>query len=79
MGLVGLKLICEGLLSAGRSVDTPIALVHNGTRSDQVVVTGTLKNMVDKVAKAKIKAPTLIIVGEVVKLRQQLSWFKQED
>jgi uroporphyrin-III C-methyltransferase/precorrin-2 dehydrogenase/sirohydrochlorin ferrochelatase len=79
MGLVGLKLICEGLLSAGRSVDTPIALVHNGTRSDQVVVTGTLKNMVDKVAKANIKAPTLIIVGEVVKLRQQLSWFKQED
>jgi siroheme synthase len=43
------------------------------------VVTGTLKNMVDKVAKANIKAPTLIIVGEVVKLRQQLSWFKQED
>jgi uroporphyrin-III C-methyltransferase/precorrin-2 dehydrogenase/sirohydrochlorin ferrochelatase len=79
MGLVGLPLICEGLLSAGRSPDTPIAMVHNGTRPDQVVVTGTLSTMVAEVAKAKIKAPTLIIVGEVVKLREQLSWFKQED
>jgi uroporphyrin-III C-methyltransferase/precorrin-2 dehydrogenase/sirohydrochlorin ferrochelatase len=79
MGLVGLPLICEGLLAAGRSPDTPIAMVHNGTRPDQIVVTGTLSNMVAEVAKAKIKPPTLIIVGEVVKLREQLSWFKQED
>jgi uroporphyrin-III C-methyltransferase/precorrin-2 dehydrogenase/sirohydrochlorin ferrochelatase len=79
MGLVGLPLICEGLLAAGRSPDTPIAMVHNGTRPDQVVVTGTLSTMVAEVAKAKIKAPTLIIVGEVVKLREQLNWFKQED
>lgn len=79
MGLVGLPLICEGLLAAGRSPDTPIAMVHNGTRPDQIVVTGTLSTMVAEVAKAKIKAPTLIIVGEVVKLREQLNWFKQED
>jgi uroporphyrin-III C-methyltransferase/precorrin-2 dehydrogenase/sirohydrochlorin ferrochelatase len=79
MGLVGLPLICEGLLAAGRLPDTPIAMVHNGTRPDQIVVTGTLSTMVAEVAKAKIKAPTLIIVGEVVKLREQLNWFKQED
>ncbi len=75
MGLAGLPLICEQLQSHGRSPDTPIALVERGTLVEQRVLTGTLGTMAAVVEREKPTAPTLIIVGDVVRLHASLSWF----
>ncbi|WP_165667964.1 siroheme synthase CysG [Metapseudomonas otitidis] len=76
MGLVGLPIICEQLVRHGRSADTPAALVQQGTTRNQRVFTGTLGSLPQLVAEHDVHAPTLVIVGEVVKLRDQLAWFE---
>ncbi len=76
MGLVGLPLICEQLIRHGRAADTPAALIQQGTTRNQRVFTGTLANLPQLVAEHKVHAPTLVIVGEVVTLRQKLAWFE---
>ncbi|WP_236212895.1 siroheme synthase CysG [Metapseudomonas otitidis] len=76
MGLVGLPIICEQLVRHGRSPDTPAALVQQGTTRNQRVFTGTLGNLPQLVAEHEVHAPTLVIVGEVVMLRDQLAWFE---
>jgi len=79
MGLVGLPSICEKLIEFGRSADTPIAVVQQGTTPDQKVVVATLATMVDTLKEEPVRAPTLIIVGEVVKLREKLAWYEKYD
>lgn len=79
MGLMGLPVICQQLQSHGRSPDTPVALVERGTQLEQRVLVGTLATMVDVVARAQPRGPTLIIVGDVVRLHEDLSWFGQTD
>jgi uroporphyrin-III C-methyltransferase/precorrin-2 dehydrogenase/sirohydrochlorin ferrochelatase len=76
MGLHGLPLICEQLIKHGRSGETPAALVQQGTTAQQRVHTGTLLTLPDLVAQHEIRPPTLIIVGEVVRLRDKLTWFR---
>ncbi|MBE9539497.1 MAG: uroporphyrinogen-III C-methyltransferase [Proteobacteria bacterium] len=75
MGLAGLPIICEQLQTHGRAADTPIAMVERGTLIEQRVLTGTLETMVGIVARENPRAPTLIIVGDVVKLHKDLAWF----
>ena len=74
MGLVGLPIICEKLIAHGVSEDMPIALIEQGTTDYQRVHTGTLANMPSTIANKQVKAPTLIIIGEVVKLHNKLAW-----
>jgi uroporphyrin-III C-methyltransferase/precorrin-2 dehydrogenase/sirohydrochlorin ferrochelatase len=76
MGLVGLPVICEQLIAHGRSADTPAALIQQGTTVNQRVFTGTLANLPQLVAEHEVHAPTLVIVGEVVILREKLAWFE---
>ena len=76
MGLVGLPVICQQLIAHGRSADTPAALVQQGTTVNQRVFIGTLENLAERVADEQVQAPTLIIVGEVVQLREKLAWFE---
>ena len=76
MGLVGLNQICEKLIEHGVAPDMPAAVVQQGTTQRQRVVTGTLADLAQRVEAAKLKPPSLIIVGEVVKLRETLNWFK---
>ncbi|MBH3440463.1 siroheme synthase CysG [Pseudomonas luteola] len=76
MGLVGLPIICEQLIKHGRDACTPAALVQQGTTSSQRVFTGTLADLPVLVARHEVHAPTLIIVGEVVTLREKLAWFE---
>lgn len=76
MGLVGLENICQSLIEHGCPPDQPIALIQQGTTRHQRVITGTLSDMPQKVENADIKPPTLIIVGTVVRLREQLEWFQ---
>jgi len=75
MGLVSLGPIREQLLAHGLAPNTPVAMISKGTTPQQQVITGTLVNIVEKLAGQPLPAPTLIIVGEVVQLRDQLNWF----
>lgn len=75
MGLVGLPVICQKLIEHGVSPDMPIALVEHGTRPEQRVFTGTLSTLYDDIKQQEVHAPTLIIIGEVVKLHNKLAWF----
>lgn len=74
MGLVGLEKICQRLIEHGQRPDMPVALVSKGTTPDQKVVVGTLADIASKVSDHQIQAPTLTIIGEVVRLREQLQW-----
>ncbi len=76
MGLAGLAGICDGLISHGRCRDTPVALIQQGTMQQQSVVIGTLSTVAEKVKQVTIKSPTLIIIGRVVNLHDQLKWFQ---
>ncbi|QAX81798.1 siroheme synthase CysG [Candidatus Pseudomonas adelgestsugas] len=75
MGLISLPIICEQLIKHGRAADTPAALIQQGSTSNQRVFTGTLADLPCIVAKHEVHAPTLVIVGEVVVLREKLKWF----
>lgn len=77
MGLVGLPVITRELIAHGMSADTPCALVSKGTTPEQRVVCGTLETIVAAVEEAGVRAPTIIIVGDVVTLRSQLGWLEQ--
>lgn len=78
MGVGNLSKIVGQLTKYGKDPATPIALIRWGTRPEQQVVTGTLDNIIEEVAKAKLTSPAIIIVGKVVTLRDTLSWFEQK-
>ncbi|PWM52217.1 MAG: uroporphyrinogen-III C-methyltransferase, partial [Clostridiales bacterium] len=78
MGVGNLSKIVGQLTKYGKDPQTPIALIRWGTRPEQQVVTGTLANIIEEVAKAKLTSPAIIIVGKVVTLRDTLSWFEQK-
>jgi uroporphyrinogen III methyltransferase/synthase len=75
MGVRALPSIVERLRARGAAQSTPVALVRWGTTTQQQVVTGTLETIVQEVERAQLQSPALIIVGEVVRLREQLRWF----
>lgn len=76
MGLVGLPVITRELVAHGMAADTPCALVSKGTMPEQATVCGTLESIVEAVEAAAVRAPTIIIVGDVVNLRGQLGWLE---
>ena len=75
MGMHGSKIICEELIKHGLSDETPAALIVKGTTEDQEVIIGNLKNMPEIIMERKIVPPTLLIIGDVVKLHNKLKWF----
>ncbi|MBI1824391.1 MAG: uroporphyrinogen-III C-methyltransferase [Nitrospirae bacterium] len=77
MGLGNLKTIVKQLIKNGRSPDTPIALIRWGTRYDQKSVIGTLSNILKKSDENELEPPVLILVGEVIQLREKLNWFEK--
>ncbi len=79
MGLVSLPEICRQLIAHGRDPGTPIALIQQGTTPQQKVYTGTLATMPQLIKSKEVKAPTLIIVGEVVNLRDKLAWRQTQE
>ena len=76
MGVKNLPRIVQKLVEHGRSPDTPVALIRWGTMPGQQTVVGTLEGIVQKVKDASLKAPAITLVGEVVKLRDELNWFE---
>ncbi len=75
MGLHGLETLCAELVSHGLPGNTPTAIVQQGTTQNQRVITGTLATLPGIALIEKPQAPTLIIVGGVVTLREKLAWF----
>lgn len=75
MGMKNLPHICGKLKSHGKSGDTPAALIHWGTTEEQRTVTGTLDTIVSLAETHAIRNPSMIVVGDVVKLSEKLSWF----
>ncbi len=75
MGLLCLPILCAKLIEHGQSPDLPAAIVQHGTAPTQRVVTGTLATLPDLAQRADLHGPTLIIIGEVVRLRDRLNWF----
>lgn len=75
MGLSSMAAITKGFIANGADPATPAAVIENGTRAGQRVITGTLESLSEQTAVAGIKSPALIIIGGVVTLRDKLSWF----
>lgn len=78
MGMSNLNLITRRLVENGRSARTPVALIRWGTRPEQRTLVGTLGDICQKSAKAGFQNPAIIIVGEVVSLREKLNWFENK-
>ncbi len=76
MGLENVERICRELKAHGREASTPAALVEKGTTAVQRVFVGDLDSLPGIIADNDVRAPTLIIVGEVVALHEQLAWYK---
>lgn len=77
MGLGQLPRICEQLILHGLPDSTAAAVVCQASLPEQRVVTGTLKDLPTIVAAAQLRPPSLIVVGDCVRLRETLSWFEQ--
>ena len=75
MALSGANYICEKLLEHGMDKDMPIAIIEKGTMPEQKVYISSLTELPNLIAKEDIHAPTLMIVGEVVKLNEKLNWY----
>ena len=76
MGVKNLPEICQSLITHGRPAETPVAVIRWGTTPEQQTVIGTLQNIAEKVAQANLKPPAITVVGEVVRLREELNWFE---
>jgi len=78
MGMRNLPSIVDQLIKYGRDKNTPVAIVRWGTTPQQQTVIGTLTDIVERVTEVKLKAPCIIIVGDVVKLREKLCWYEKK-
>ncbi|MDE2317653.1 MAG: uroporphyrinogen-III C-methyltransferase, partial [Xanthomonadaceae bacterium] len=75
MGVAGLADLQRQLLAHGRAATTPFALVENGSRTNQRVVTGTLAHLSERAVAHAVRSPALLILGEVAVLAGRLAWF----
>lgn len=78
MGVHHLSYICDQLIKHGRAPETPAALIRWGTMPDQMTVTGTLATIGEQAHRHRATHPAIILVGEVVKLRDRLQWFENK-
>lgn len=78
MGVKNLPNIVTRLMNHGMPADTPVALVRWGTTPKQTSVVGTLEDIVESVKAAGLKSPAIIIIGNVVKLKDKMDWFEKK-
>jgi len=75
MGIGNLAHLVDQLMKSHRSNSTPVAVITHGTTNRQMCVTGTLQDIVEKVKRENLKPPSVVVVGEVVRLQEYLRWF----
>jgi uroporphyrin-III C-methyltransferase/precorrin-2 dehydrogenase/sirohydrochlorin ferrochelatase len=78
MGVAQLERLARKLLAHGRAAETPFALIENGTRATQRVLTGRLANLPTLARERHVQPPAVLIVGEVAALASRLAWFGNE-
>lgn len=78
MGVGNLPFICENLINHGKAETTPVILIQWGTFGRQKTLQGTLADISEKVLAAKFSNPAIILVGEVISLREKISWFEKK-
>mgnify|MGYP003683186391 CR=1 FL=1 len=76
MGLTGLEVICRSLIEHGRADNTPAAIIERGTTPNQRVIVATISTLAAEIERQVVKAPTLLVIGEVVNLHKKLQWYK---
>ena len=77
MGVGNLPFICENLITYGKPASTPVILIQWGTFGRQKTLQGTLDDITAKVEEAKFSNPSIILVGNVISLREKISWFEK--
>jgi len=77
MGVRNVGAICQGLMDHGLSADTPAAVVRWGTTPQQQTLTGTVGTIAGRIERAEVTPPALIVIGQVVALRERLNWFER--
>ena len=75
MAMANLGAICKRLIEHGRAPQTPVAVIQDGTRPSQRTVTGTLETIAEVAQRAGLAAPAIVVVGDVVSLREELRWY----
>lgn len=78
MGILNAAIIKNGLLDAGRSPLTPVAIIANASTQNQQIFKHTLANLEQLAQSPSLKMPALIIIGEVVNLTEQFNWFTSQ-
>lgn len=78
MGVKNLSKIAGSLIEHGKDADTPAALIRWGTTEDQETLTGALQDIAEKAEKERFSPPSILVVGHVVSLRAELSWFEKK-
>jgi uroporphyrinogen III methyltransferase/synthase len=78
MGVGNLPQIAKRLMAHGRSPDTPVALIQRGTVPEQKTVVGRLQDIAERAQSEGLKPPAIIVVGDIVNLREQLNWFENK-
>ncbi|MEE9388289.1 MAG: siroheme synthase CysG [Paracoccaceae bacterium] len=79
MGLSSLKDLSEQFVNRGANPDTPAAIIDNGTRPNQKVAVGTVSMLHELAVQNELTGPSMIVIGDVVRLREKLRWFSEHD
>lgn len=78
MAVKNIDVLVKKLIENGRNADTPVAVIRWGTRPEQKTIVGTLDNIVSLVKEKEIRPPAVMVVGDVVKLRDKLNWYEKK-
>lgn len=78
MTVKNIDVLCERLIENGRSPETPVAVIRWGTRAEQTTIVSNLKDITKSVKEKEISPPAVMVVGDVVKLRERLKWYEKK-
>ena len=78
MGVANLRLTADNLMACGKDPQTPAAIIRWGTYETQQTVVGTLQSIAEEAERKQVRAPAVIVIGEVVRLRERLNWFEKK-